>query len=337
MISDFVSGFTSSPLEVSVVLALMIIGVIALIVTARIKSRKERRRVEQHGERAFQDLVQQYDLSESEVLQLRTLAQELEHPHKRYLLLRNQALFDRAAILAQETGAIDASAISALRVRLGYAGSRAGVRPAATTELPEGDAVILRPESADGSSPTWQGTVVRQTREALAVSLEKTPAGLDQGAAVLLFYFDHSGVYRTATRVVGESGDLVYLAHTEGFARLQRRQFDRADVQLPVTIRSVGQEEREPQRGVLLDVGGGGARVRCPGANLRTGSEIDLSLHPDTESTLSVSGTVIRISSGGAVFHVSFNDVKQSKQDRLYKLIFDLEQQVSQSQAPPAE
>jgi hypothetical protein len=70
MINEIVSGFTSSPVEVSIVLGLMVVGVV-------------------------------------EVRQLRALAEELEQPHKRYMLLKNQALFDRAAVLAEESGKID--------------------------------------------------------------------------------------------------------------------------------------------------------------------------------------------------------------------------------------
>jgi c-di-GMP-binding flagellar brake protein YcgR len=78
-------------------------------------------------------------------------------------------------------------------------------------------------------------------------------------------------------------------------------------------------------RGVLLDVSGGGARVRTPENRLRKGSEIALSLHPNSDSTLRVSGTVVRVSDNGRVVHVSFDNIKQSKQDQLYQLVLDKE------------
>jgi c-di-GMP-binding flagellar brake protein YcgR len=164
--------------------------------------------------------------------------------------------------------------------------------------------------------------IKRQLPEALVVEVPESGT-LEKGTELLLYYFDDSGVYRVTTRIIEISHAALYLAHAEQLQRLQRREFDRAEVRLPAVIRDTDEDEGRYVRGTLLDVGGGGAKVSSSGRTFANGTHVDLALNPDNARSLRVTGVVRH--NRDHVHHIQFDSLSQHAQDRLYQIVFERE------------
>jgi hypothetical protein len=321
MVSEFLSGFTSSPTEIILVVVLFIAGIAALVIYASVRSRREKKRVERSAEQTFQTLVSRNDLNQEESALLREIAAHLERPEKKYMLLRNQALFDSAARSALEEGSVPESAVSALRVRLGFSGMHAGVAPDSSVEIPQNGSVLVSANGDGAGSQSLRGRVSRHIPSAFCIRLDGDAPLPNAGESVTVVYFNGTGVYQFESRVTEVAEGELYLEHAEHLRRIQRREFHRQERHLPVYVSSSRPEETghtaNAQTAELIDVSAGGARIWSPNATFKVGSEVEMTFHPDSDESLHVAGTVVRRSRRGAMLHIRFDRVKEGVRRRL--------------------
>jgi c-di-GMP-binding flagellar brake protein YcgR len=111
------------------------------------------------------------------------------------------------------------------------------------------------------------------------------------------------------------------LEHSEDVESAQRREYYRRPMRFPVYLRSAEKEHR-PVRSEFLDIGGGGGSVVNPGQRYEEGDTLELTFHPDSEKTLHIPANVVRTSKGGKVLHLSFENIRESSRDKIYRLLF---------------
>lgn len=102
---------------------------------------------------------------------------------------------------------------------------------------------------------------------------------------------------------------------------MQRREYYRRNLELPVFVRPTG-SRRRPVATRFIDVGGGGASLQNPSAKFRRGTDLELTFHPDSHAPLNLHGRVVRTSQGGAVLHVKFEKLRESTRDKIFRMMF---------------
>ncbi|HKJ85424.1 MAG TPA: PilZ domain-containing protein, partial [Spirochaetia bacterium] len=144
---------------------------------------------------------------------------------------------------------------------------------------------------------------------------------LTTGSLVEVVYQNGSGIYRFESGVLANPPGEMELSHSERLERVQRREYYRGRVRLPVYVKLAREPER-PERTQLIDVGGGGASFRAPDPRFQRGEHVELTFHPDSAAPLHLPGRIVRESKGGRVAHVSFDDLTPSTRDRVYGFLF---------------
>jgi hypothetical protein len=72
----------------------------------------------------------------------------------------------------------------------------------------------------------------------------------------------------------------------------------------------------------LIDLGGGGASIANAELQMNVGDRLSLSMMPAGSSRINLMGEVLRVSKGGAVAHVKFDNMSESYRDRIVGLLF---------------
>lgn len=311
-------GFANSPFELAVFLTFIGLFFVVLPVLSWLHSRRLRREQVRQARTRFQHALERQGLVEHERQLLNRLTRYLKDPAKAYVLLDNQGLFDAVVRQALADGVMDEDAAAALRVKLGFAAQRTGSRVTSSTEFPAGAALLLLRQN--GNSPV-PARVREQKPDALRLQLRLVNAVLPPGETVEVVYHDASGVYRFTSQVIASEHDVAAVAHSERLECVQRRQFYRAPLQLPVYVQPAMKKEPAVVSH-FYDLGGGGASIANPNQRFRRGDQVVLSFHPDSQESLRTIGRVVRTSKRNSVAHISFENLTQEAQDRLYGALF---------------
>ena len=315
--SDFYIAFTASPGEVAVVILLIVGFIGGLVVTFVIRSRRERAERRQRAEKAYEQHLQRFSLTPSEQAAVEQMALHLDAPERKYLLLVSQGIYNSCAERALEAGELSEQQVAALRVKLGFAGKQTSKPPASTTEIPVGAAVLLR---AKEEAPV-QARVLEQEPDSFLVEHDEEAEVFTYGTALTVLYQTNAGIYAFESVVESREGAILYLAHDEEPTRMQRREYFRQNMDLPVHIRPTGSNKR-PVATRFIDVGGGGASLRNPSPKFVRGTDLELTFHPDSEGMLNLHGRVVRTSHQGRVLHVKFEKLRESTRDKIFGLLF---------------
>ncbi|MFP4373592.1 MAG: flagellar brake protein [Spirochaetaceae bacterium] len=315
--SDFYIGFAASPGEVVLVVLAVAVFVAALTAAFVVRSRKETRERRRRAEEAYQQHLKAFSLTPSDLAAVEQMASHLHAPERKYLLLVSQGIYNSCAERALEAGDVTEQQVAALRVKLGFAGKETTKPPASTTEIPVGAAVLLR---AKEEAPV-QARVLAQEPESFLVEHDEEAQDLTFGTPLTVLYQTNAGIYAFESVVERREGSVLYLAHDEEPSRMQRREYYRQNVDLPVYVRPTG-SGKKPLATRFIDVGGGGASLRNPSPKFVRGTDLELTFHPDSEAPLNLHGRVVRTSSQGRVLHIKFEKLRESSRDKIFRLLF---------------
>lgn len=317
MFTELSRGFVTSPVEIALVILLILAFITVPTVYTVRRSRQERRKRVRRASRRYEELVEKRALSPAEQGAVETLAEYLDDPNRKYLILQNQPVFNQTATLAIEDNALSEGQVSALRIRLGFAGSSIGAHPKSSAEIPPGAAVLLL---EDEENPV-HGRVLEPSTAAFRVKLDEGERRFVTGNPVEVVYQNSAGVFQFQSGVLNRVGGELELEHSEQVETAQRRQYYRREIRLPVYVRDAGSEHR-PVRSMFIDIGGGGASIVNPGQRYDADDTLELTFHPESESTLHLPATVVRTSKGGKVLHLSFENLREGSRDKIYRLLF---------------
>jgi c-di-GMP-binding flagellar brake protein YcgR len=319
--TDFYVGFASSPGEAVLVFAAILVFIGGLAGFFVVRSRREARERVRQAEEAYREHLEQFSLAPSDEDAIETMSRYLNAPERKYLLLVSQGIFNSCAERALEAEEVSEQQISALRVKLGFAGRQTTKPPASTTEIPSGSAVLLHQKG----EYSVRGRVVEHEPTALLVELDEGAREFTYGSPVTVLHQTNAGIFAFESVVEGRDGVVLRLAHDEEPKRMQRRQYYRGQIDLPVYIRPTG-SRKEPLQSRFIDVGGGGASIQNPSSKLGKGADLELTFHPDSDAPLNLHGRVVRTSEQGKVLHVKFEKLRESTRDKIFRLLFRAQQ-----------
>ncbi len=139
---------------------------------------------------------------------------------------------------------------------------------------------------------------------------------------------------KSTTELPAGAGLLIEAEGTEPVrARIREHRADFFEVQLdddtrgfaldtPVTVVYQTNSDESPMLTHFVDAGGGGASIKNPDGSHWKGSGIELTFHPDSEQRLNLHGRVVRASRNGRVLHITFERLRESARDKIYRILF---------------
>lgn len=314
-VQNFVHGFIASPVEIAVFAGFLAIFVAVLVVVPVLRGRRARRQAAERAETRYEELKDRHRLQPSEEEAVDILAGYLRRPEHKYVVLQNQGIFDECAERARHDQAVADPTIASLRVKLGFSGSYAGAAPDSSSELPTGSGVVL---NAEERGPIV-ARLIEHDPDAFTVRIDEDVTPLTSGRLVEVIFQDGSGQYRFTTTVLSREDTALRLAHAEELERIQRRDYVRRRLKLPVYVRPA-HSDRKPALSRFVDVGGGGASIANTG-ELERGDEIELTFHRDSDKALHVPGHVVRLSHRGKIAHIQFDELSPHDRDRIIGLV----------------
>ncbi len=317
MENSVAAGFRTSPVEIAAFFLIVILFVVVLVSYGVRRHRVYLRRRAEEKSRRYTELVGMRNLLPTDEDIIDRLAQYLRDPSEKHLILQRQSTFNQTAALALDDNEVGPGQISALRVKLGFTGRPVGLRPRSSTEIPPSSSIILE-TSRDAQ---FEGVVTNAGTDSLRVRLKDRHSSLPTGESVHVVYQNDSGVFTFDSTVLLTDINKIQLQHSEQISSVQDRSHYRRPLKLPVYIRGVLSDE-EPEASEFLDIGGGGASIRNPAERFSAGDSVELTFHPDGDTTLDLVATVVRTSRRGKVIHVRYGNIRESDRDRVYRLIF---------------
>ena len=312
MVFDFLQGFAPSPAEIVIFSVIVVVGIALLVWYASFSRRRERRRQRAAAERRYEQLVEEHALNNVDQGVLERMAGYLKRPEQKPLLLQNHTVFNDCAERALTDDVVGSGEVSALRVRLGFAGTPAGAEPESSSEIPVGSGVMV----IDNHDRMIAGKVVSPTPAAFRVETDRDAPRVTTGTLVEVVYQNGTGIYQFGTAVLANPAGQMELSHAEQLRKVQRRNYYRGEVRLPVFVKLASEDEK-PTQTQLIDVGGGGASFFVPDDRFQRGEHVEMTFHPDSAQALHLPGRIVRESKGGKVAHVSFEDLKPATRDKV--------------------
>ena len=331
-------AYRSSPLELLGIVLLLLVLVGGLVAYAAIWSNREKRHQAELAQQFYDDNTRDLNLSPSQHEMLKRMAQYLRNPVNVYQLLTDEVAFNSAALQLRENDEASPQSIASLRIALGYQRSRPDRSPKSSTQIPPGSTVLVsrsrykKPVKARVLPPEPSSFLIRLVEEGTRV-----PAG----AAVDVYFQNSAGVFTFRSTVLGEDGKTAKLSHSEEIKRYQKRRYYRRKIDLPVHVYPFDSDK--PILSRFRDIGGGGASLLNTDRHFKEGDDLELRFTPDNEE-IRLTGTVMRLSEGGAIAHVNYEHIRDGLRDKIYSAIFRppkdeqeaMERGLGRSRRPPA-
>jgi c-di-GMP-binding flagellar brake protein YcgR/type II secretory pathway pseudopilin PulG len=311
------SGFQTPPIEIVAVFVLIATMIAGFLLYYLGKQRAQRRRHAREDAQRYHQLAHQYSLTPTDESVISQLATYLQHSTGKHVLLHSQDVFNQAAALALEDDQVGSEQISSLRVKLGYTGRPIGMRPRSSVDIPAGSAILIETRR----HTAIHGTVVDVASGALRVRLDAEDIPLAEGKPIHVVYQNEAGVFEFDSAVLLRNGIEVQIQHSEEIKTVQQRNHYRRELRLPVYVGNALSSD-EPELSRFIDIGGGGASLENPGKRFNTGDTVELTFHPEGDTTLNLIATVVRTSHGGSTIHVKYGNIRESSRDRVYRLLF---------------
>lgn len=314
-LQEFVSGFSSTPVEVALAAAFILLFVLFFTLLFLRQRKAERARRAAEEERRYREHLETSSLTNTDRMAIEELASRVKVPA--YRLFEEQGVFNRAAKAAREEGALERAQIAALRVKLGFAGTMVGSRPSSSTEIPpEAKVEIL---SRRGRS--LSARVLPPTTSAFRVEPEPGSYQPPTGSPLKVTYESDGGIFSFTAHVLNVEEGILELEHSEDLEGEQRREHARRPAEVVVELERFD-ETGDRYSTVTVDIGGGGATIVNPEGVFGEQEELLVTLFFPKQEPLEVRAKVIRTSQDGELLHLLWIAIPESTRDRIYGFLF---------------
>jgi len=314
-LKEFVSGFSSTPVEVVLASAFILIFILFFFVLFIRQRKAERLRRAAEAERRYREHLESHFLTNLDRMALEELASKAKVLP--YRLFEEQGTFNRAAKVAREAGVLERAQIAALRVKLGFAGSMVGSRPSSSTEIPTGAQV----EISTRRGRSFNAQVLPPTTSAFRAEPEPGIFQPPTGSPLKVTYESGGGIFTFTSHLLNLEEGILEMEHSEDLEGKQRREHARRTMEIAADLERFD-ESGERYATVTVDLGGGGATIVNPEGLFDENEEILVTLHFPKQAPLEVRAKVIRTSKEGELLHLHWVAIPESLRDRIYGFLF---------------
>jgi c-di-GMP-binding flagellar brake protein YcgR len=317
ILNEMAEGLARSPLEIALFIILVSCIILAVVVFNRRQLRAVREEKLRRSQRLFGQGVRERKLGFGDVSLLESMAAYLGEPSEKHLLLDNQSAFNTCARKLLAGGCASGAEIAALRLKLGFVSRSPEQVFLSSAQLYKNMPVVV---AVRGIGP-GRGIIQEVKPNGLCITLHGA-AALDescfsaQGTPVRIAFQAPSGRFVFTARVRSAAKGILEVSHTEQIKRLQRRQFYRRNVALPVHVKRFGVGE-ETIDTTLFDLGGGGASLSNRDARFVVGDRVSLFVASSSLNRIQLTGEVIRVSKNSAIAHIRFSGISEPERDRI--------------------
>ena len=314
-------GLAGSTYQIILGLVTLFIFIFIIIMISKIHKYKEKKELKIILDKKYNNLIKQYSITTNEKGIIERLSKYLRNPEKKYLLLLNPNIFHftlnklRELILLNKQKYLDSKTLYSLEHKLGFNKISKFSELNTTYDLPDDISVYV----IFSKDLKISGRIIN-TEDEIKVSLENRIQENLKGQKAVIYTHTYSGVYVFYTRVKKNEKYQLSLEHTFKLKALQRRNFFRKSVHLPVLIEKTG-DVKNSVKSVLYDISGGGASIDNKKLGLKPHDDVNISFPNNKLLTLRLNAEVIRSSRNGKTVHVKFNHLKSPTQDRIIRLI----------------
>jgi hypothetical protein len=311
------SGFRQDPRQLALFSVIVVVFIGVLVFFALYQSKRSRTRRLQEIQERFDNLLQKHRLTTMEMDILERMSGYLKKESEKLMLLEHEHTFDTAAEKLRKHGGVPDQLIAALRVKLGFRIESMEKIPHSSTELPVGMPVVVGQKGRKNTG----GRILKQEPYSLVVEMDPGRPPPEKGMPIHLYFSNLSGLFGFSTVLLGSKGGIIKLRHSENVKRIQRREFYRKKIKLPVYVKPAGSEER-PAASVFADLGGGGASLLNPSSRYKSGDKLFLTFFPTHDEEVNLIAKVVRLSGRGRIMHIEFLSVSDSSRDHILGLLF---------------
>jgi c-di-GMP-binding flagellar brake protein YcgR len=322
ILTEMAEGLARSPLEIALFSILVTCIILAAIVLNRRQLRVRREEKLRRSQKLFGLGVLERKLGFGDVSILESMAAYLREPSEKHLLLENESAFNTCARRLMDGGRASGAEIAALRLKLGFVTRSPEKIFFSSAQLYKNMPVVV---AMRGIVP-GRGIIQEVKPNGLCITLCSAEVldGSDfsaRGAPVRVAFQAPSGRFVFTARVKRAEEGTLEVTHSEKIKRLQRRQFYRRSVALPVHVKRVGAGQ-EATDTTLCDLGGGGASLPNREAGFAVGDRVSMFIAASRLNSMQLTGEIIRVSNNGARAHVRFSSISEPERDRIMRLLF---------------
>ena len=313
-----ISGqFGTTPLGFALFLGIIISIPLMLTLFYRHQLKKARHTERNRSDEIIAKRAAKLELTPAEKRLVDRLADTDGRNGSSYLVLFDEPRFHKAAeALLEEEDAPPASAVAALRVKLGFNKEPAKI-PHSTAMLPEGASLLVKSDKHGG---VQQGKITNVSEQGFQLRLDGSYL-LAPGDSALFQYQNSSGTFVFKSYCLKRQGNLMIIRHQEKVKKLQKRRFFRSSYEGEAELGYYDKDERFPTR--FIDLGGGGASLINPDGRFHENDFLELSFRLDDKSgPYHLRCRVIRTSKNGQRLHLMFEGMKETVRDKILGALF---------------
>ncbi len=317
LFEEIAKGFVHSPLEISIFIVLVLAFFSIFIFIYKYQVKKTREEKAKKALEIFEQICREKAFDHTELLALEQLTRYLKLPYEKNLLLEDQSVFNACVKKLQKEMQIPLPVLSALRLKLGFKRENPDEIPHSTAELSK-EMTVFVVVSGRNQFPS---RIVQLDPDSIKIQIEKPVPIPNPGTSIQVYFQKSSGIFSFPTRIQKTAGGLIWISHSENIERLQRREFYRKKLKLPVYIKPTGSSE-PPLRTNIIDLSGGGASILNTAQNFHEKEDVTLIFFTPRPERMILTAHVIRVSEGGKTLHVSFGHMLESSRDRIIGYLF---------------
>lgn len=163
------------------------------------------------------------------------------------------------------------------------------------------------------------------------------PIEIRPSDSIRILFFKEEGCFafdgRPINRFKIKNVDMISIRQISSIEKIQRRQFYRLKIVLPVEIKLLDDKEGSTiLKGYSVDISGNGLRLNID-QKLDVNSIIKCNIKLSSNETLSVKGRVVRVALDNKFAYkydigISFVDIPNATQDRIVKFIFEKQREL---------
>lgn len=294
-----------------IILSFVFLVLLIFLIYAGIK----RRKLFKSYKVKYENLVLEFELSHPEIELIEKLSRFLKTQQKKYILLLNQHTFFSCLWEYEKQNPqspVPPEFVKALCIKLDFRQSDLFHFPAATWDIREGKpAVLLLPDKKK-----IPGIITKQYSDSIVFTIsDNSPLPLPGTDATIYMHYS-LGIYYFQTIVKSTEEKKIFLMHSDTITQIQRREYYRKKLFLPVLIRKEGHPE-ESYSSVILDLSAGGMSVNNVQNKFKKGDDCRFFFHDKAETEYQLYGEVIRTSKNGKILHIRFGHLPASVKNQI--------------------
>lgn len=333
VLQDVTRGFQSRPFEL-VLLILILAGFViflVVVVSLQVKRRNEERI--RRAQQLYEQAAAAKKLTKSERNIIEYLSRELTNGHlRKHEIINDLATFAEAAEKLRAKGRLSRRTIYEMRNKLKSSG-----RPPqdeevkATRRFEEGMHIYF----IDENNRRFHGTIVENRSSILLIKPNVETAQLSEGLQLAGYFKRPDGIYSFKTHVHKKRGDIIACPHSDTIKKEEekdkkneqekkeqkKRDFFRKEIKQQILIQ-YHVVDAESVETMLLDLGGGGARVGNPEEKFKENDTVLLHLDLAQEGEVAVGGKVVGVSEDKKELHIQFDNIPDSTRDKIMGFLF---------------